>query len=47
MYSLILKISHNVRVKDAIATVRGIYRVIDGAYSKNSAYHVRKSDWIN
>jgi len=27
MYSLVLKIAHNTRIKDTIAIARGIYRV--------------------
>lgn len=47
MYSLILKISHNVRVKDVIAVVRGVYRVTEGAFPRGSANTIRTSSWMD
>lgn len=47
MYSLILKISHNTRVKDAIAVARGVYRVTEGAFPSGSANTIRTSSWMD
>ena len=44
MYSLVLKITHSVRAKDAIAVARGLYRVVDGAVSSQ---RVRRSSWMD
>lgn len=47
MYSLILKVSHNTRVKDVIAVARGLYRVTEGAFPRGSASTIRTESWMD
>lgn len=47
MYSLVLKIVHNTRIKDSIAIARGLYRVSEGAFPYTSSNIVRKSSWMD
>ena len=45
MYSLIIKITHNVKAKDTIAIARGIYRVVAGGMETNS--QPKQKSWID
>lgn len=47
MYSLVLKIAHNTRIKDTIAIARGIYRVTEGAFPQSSSNKVRINCWMD
>jgi hypothetical protein len=44
MYSLIIKITHNVRVKDSIAVGRGLFRVATAIVNPEQT---NSSSWMN
>lgn len=43
MYSLILKMTHSIKLKDAIAVGRGIYRVSEAAFARTP----RSPSWMD
>jgi hypothetical protein len=47
MYSLILKIAHNLAVKDSIAVVRGVYRIAETLLPTTSHRNRRTNSWMD
>lgn len=47
MYSLILKITHNTKVKDTIAIARGAYKIIEGTMPGPTNNNIRTSSWMD